>query len=150
MLRTLLTKTRVALLFGLSIIGLAATIVPLASADNFSATWGYAKDVKFSYVDYSNDDYIYTGELRDTSTPNGYCVEMQRKTSSGSWVRTGFTNNSTGKTNTNISACTTSYVAWSLPSSYAESTTGLRMVDGSGRYLTMCSTSSACKDLNHS
>ncbi len=148
MIRTAYTKTRTLLFFGLSLLTFSVTMVPLAAADNFSATWGYAKDVKFSYVDYSPDDYIYTGELRDTSTPNGYCVEMQRKTSSGSWVRTGFTNNNTGKTNTTISACTTSYVAWSLPSSYAESTTGLRMVDGSGRYLTMCSTSSACKALN--
>jgi hypothetical protein len=149
MLNQIIRKNKTLLaLAGLAAMAVTLIHAPLVSAASFSATWGYATNVEYHYTDYTNSAF-YIGQLRDTATPNGYCVEMQRKTSTGAWVRTGFYNSNTHQPYTYAaSACTTSYIYWYIPASTSATTTGLRMVDGSGRYLTFCSTTSTCRALH--
>jgi hypothetical protein len=70
--------------------------------------FGYVEDVDGFY-----------GALRDTTTPDGYCVEMQRKTSAGDWVTSGFWSDSGGPfaTEIHVVACTTAFVYWHIRNS---------------------------------
>src|SRR5690349_13166532 len=74
--------------------GLAVLIIPVvvaagvlfgaapASAETVAVTYGYG----FATQDATG----FYGQLRDTTTPDGYCVEMQRKTRTQEWVTSGF------------------------------------------------------------
>lgn len=81
----------------------------------------------------SHDTQGFYGTMRDDLN-DGYCVEMKRKTSGGSWTTSGVAGNS---------ACTTgASKAWSIDNN--STVYGLRLYRGNGSYATLCSSYRTC------
>lgn len=111
-----------------------------ASAKTVAVTYGYGT---------ANVDGLgYWGSLRDTTTPDGYCAEMQRKTSTGSWVTSGFWSGTgpDGGSEFHVVACTTTFVDWHIRNPAA--VYGLRIKRyTSGPATNFCDSQEACATL---
>lgn len=110
---------------------LAALITPVvvASVVLFGATPASAEKVATSYgYGYAHQDsHGFFGDIRDTTTPDGYCVEMQRKTRNQDWVTSGFRSGwaPNGGKEIHVVACSTTFVKWHIPQ--PDTVFGLRM-----------------------
>jgi hypothetical protein len=108
-----------------------------AQAKTIAVTYGYG----FAFA----DSVGYWGGLRDTTTPDGYCVQMERKTSAGAWVVTGFwsTYGPDGGDPIYVTACSTTVVEWHIRNPGA--VYGLRLIRyPSGPATNFCSTKAEC------
>lgn len=124
----------------LVIVAALFTGVSAASAKTVAVTYGWGT----AFYEVEND--YYYGSLRDTTTPDGYCVEMQRKTSSGDWVTTGFYTGIQPRytEEKTISACTTGLWGWHIMNPGA--VYGIRLTRSNGSPSTnFCSTKAECR-----
>ena len=100
--------------------GLAVLIIPVVVAAGvlFGAAPASAKTVAvtYGYGIAKQNAAGFFGQLRDTTTPDGYCVEMQRKTRTQQWVTSGFWSGlgPDGGTEIHVVACSTTFVAWHI------------------------------------
>jgi hypothetical protein len=101
-----------------SVAAIVLTPLTVAGAVLFAAAPADAKTlaVTYGYGTAWLDPDGYFGKLRDTTTPDGYCVEMQRLTAAGDWVTSGFWSGeaATGGTEIHVLACTTEFVGWHI------------------------------------
>jgi hypothetical protein len=114
-----------------------------AQAKTIAVTYGYGE------ADYNSNPLgsnYYYGFLRDTATDAGYCVEMERKTSTGDWVTTGFWDDGA---EIHVVACDTTWVDWEIRN--PDAVYGLRLARVKGRVVgpatAFCTTKAACLNM---
>lgn len=111
-----------------------------ANAATVAESFGYG----LAFADIPSNSYY--GQLRDTTTPDGSCVEMQRKTSTGSWVATGFHAGSNGGAEKTIVACSTTFQYWNIQNMAA--VYGVRMIRSDGGVAAaFCTTKADCQTM---
>lgn len=112
----------------------------------------------YAYYGDSSSDTEYSGALRDDSTPDGFCVKMQRKVASGAWLDTGFTQwtlDAWGPfgpmhgphAETPVQSCTHGGIGWTIAPSLEGTVQGIRFYAG-GSYRTFCDSRELCHGLD--
>lgn len=131
-------KALMALFAFLAAIGLVVTMSGAAQADTISFSW-----VTVS-ANTSNGGSTYSGSLE--AKVSNHCINMQRKTSTGSWVTSGFYNG--GVSTDPLRHCANDpnpSISWTIMNGSA--IYGIRAVENTGNIATFCSTKASCQAL---